>query len=85
MKKIVKIVAFWGNSGNSGRDGGGEGGLNSNHRGMGREKTTRDLGERIPWVPRVIPTCDSPDLDEDSLASFFDLKQQQKVFLRFGV
>ena len=59
IKKIVKIVAFRGNSGNSGGDGGREEGreglLNSNHRGMGRGKTTGDLEERVPWVPRGIP------------------------------
>ena len=53
MKKIVKIVAFRGNSGNSG----GDGVLNSNHRGTGRGKTAGDLGERVPWVPRGIPKC----------------------------
>ena len=51
MKKIVKIVALWGNSGNSGGDGGG---LNSNYRGMGRGKTAQDFGEWVPWVPRGI-------------------------------
>ena len=56
MKKIVKIVAFWGNSGNSAGDGGGDGVLNFNHRGTGRGKTAGDLGERVPWVPRGIPT-----------------------------
>ena len=56
MKKIVKIVAFRGNSGNSGGDGGGDGVLNSNHRGTGWGKTARDLGERVPRVPRGIPT-----------------------------
>ena len=55
MKKIVKIVAFRGISGNSGGDGGGDGVLNSNPRGTGRGKTTGDLGERVPWVPRGIP------------------------------
>ena len=55
MKKIVKIFAFRGNSGNSGGDGDGDGLLNSNHRGMGRGKTTGDLEERVPWVPRGIP------------------------------
>ena len=29
--------------------------LNSNHRGTGRGKTARDLGERVPWVPHGIP------------------------------
>ena len=53
--KIVKIVAFRGNSGNSGGDGGGDGVLNSNHQGMGWGKTDRDLGERVPWVPLDIP------------------------------
>ena len=57
MKKIVKIVAFRGNSGNSGGDGGGDGVLNSNHRGTGRGKTSGDLGERVPRVPRGIPIC----------------------------
>ena len=52
MKKIVKTVAFWGNSGNSG----GDGVLNSNHRGTGRGKTAGDLGERVPRVPLGIPT-----------------------------
>ena len=56
MKKIVKIVTLWGNLGNSGRDGGGDGLLNSNHRGTGRGKTAGDLGERVPRVPRGIPT-----------------------------
>ena len=51
MKKIVKIVAFRGNSGNSG----GDGVLNSNHRGTGRGKTAGDLGERVPRVPHGIP------------------------------
>ena len=51
MKKIVKIVAFRGNSGNSG----GDGVLNSNHRGTGQGKTAGDLGERVPRVPRGIP------------------------------
>ena len=55
MKKIVKIVAFRGNSGNSGGDGGGDGVLNYNHRGTGRGKTAGDLGERVPRVPRGIP------------------------------
>ena len=53
MKKIVKMVAFWGISGNSGGDGGGDGVLNSNHRGTGRGKMAGDLGERFssgsPW------------------------------------
>ena len=57
MKKIVKIVAYRGNSGNSGGDGGGDRVLNSNHRGTRRGKTARDLGERVPWVPRGIPIC----------------------------
>ena len=56
MKKIVKIVALPGNSGNSGGVGGRDGLLNSNHRGTGRGKTAGDLGERVPWVPRGIPT-----------------------------
>mgnify|MGYP001378280493 CR=1 FL=1 len=43
-KKIVKIVTSRGNSGNSGGDGGWDGVLNSNHRGMGRGKTARELG-----------------------------------------
>ena len=51
MKKIVKIVTFRGNSGNSG----GDGVLNSNHRGTGWGKTAGDLGERVPCVPRGIP------------------------------
>ena len=53
LKKVVKIVAFQGNSGNSG----GDGVLNSNQRGTGRGKTAGDLGERVPWVPLGIPTC----------------------------
>ena len=69
MKKIVKIVAFRGNSGNSGGDGGGKGELNSNHRGTGRGKTTGDLGERVPRVPRGIPIC---DIDFDIFAIFDD-------------
>ena len=51
MKKIVKTVAFRGNSGNSG----GDGVLNSNQRGTGRGKTARDLKEQVPlgspWHP----------------------------------
>ena len=57
MKKIVKIVDFQGNSGNSGGDGGEDGALNSDHRGTVREKTARDLGERVPRVPLGIPRC----------------------------
>ena len=56
MKRIVKIVAFRGNSGNSGRDRGGDGVLNSNHRGTGRGKTAGDLRERVPRVPLGIPS-----------------------------
>jgi hypothetical protein len=60
IKKIIKIVAFRGNSGNSGGDGGREEGregvLNSNHRGTGWEETSGYIGERVPWVPRGIPT-----------------------------
>ena len=56
MKKIVKIVAFRGNSWNTGGEGGGDGGLNSNHWGTGRGKTAGDLGERVPWIPRGIPS-----------------------------
>ena len=52
MKKVVKIVAFRGISGNSGWDGV----LNSNPRGTGRGKMAGDLGERVPRVPRGIPT-----------------------------
>ena len=48
MKKIVKIVAFRGNSGNSGGDRGGDGVLNSNQQGTGQGKTAEDLGERVP-------------------------------------
>ena len=59
MKKIVKIVAFRGNSGNSGGDGGGDEVLNYNCRGTGRGKTAGDLGERVPRGPRGIPICDS--------------------------
>ena len=44
MKKIVKIVAFRGNSGNSGRDGGGDGVLNSNHLGTGWKNWPGFLG-----------------------------------------
>ena len=55
MKKIVKIIAFRGNSGNSGGDGVWDGLLNSNHRGTGRGKTAGDLGERVPRVPLGIP------------------------------
>ena len=62
MKKIVKIVAFRGNSGNSAGDGGGEGVLNSNHRGMGQGKMARDLRERVSWVPRGIPSRVVPAL-----------------------
>ena len=54
MKKIDKIVAFQGNSGNSVGDGGGYRVLDSNHQGTGRVKMARDLGERVPWVPRGI-------------------------------
>ena len=52
--KIVKIVAFQGSPGNSG----GDGVLNSNHRGMGRGKMAGYLGERVPRVPRGIPNYD---------------------------
>ena len=62
MKKIVKIVAFWGKSGNSGRDGVGDGVLISNHRGTGRGKTAGDLWERVPWVPLGIPRFQSIQL-----------------------
>ena len=61
MKKIVKIVAFRGNSWNGGGDGGRNGVLNSNHRGTGRGKTAGDLGERVPRVPRGIPNSSLPD------------------------
>ena len=57
MKKIVKIVAFWGILENSSGDGVGYGVLNSNHQGTGRGKTAGDLKERVPRVPRGIPTC----------------------------
>ena len=57
MKKIVKIVAFRGNSGNSSGDGGGDGVLNSNQRGTGRGKMAGDLGARVPRVPHGIPIC----------------------------
>ena len=57
MKKIVKIVAFRGDSGNRGGNGGNDKVLNSNHRGTGRGKTAGDLGERVPRVPRGIPSC----------------------------
>ena len=53
MKKIVKIVAFRGNSGNSGGDR--DEVLNTNHRGTGLGKMARDLGKRVPRVPRGIP------------------------------
>ena len=56
MKKIVKIVAFWGNSGNSGGDGGKEGVQNSDHWGTGRGQMAGDLGESVPRVLRGIPT-----------------------------
>ena len=55
MKKIVKVVAFRGNSGNSGGDGGRDEVLNYNHRGTGQGKMAGDLGQRVPWVPRGIP------------------------------
>ena len=61
-KKVQKneenceIVAFRGNSGNIVGDGGGDGVLNSNLRGTGRGKTVGDLGKRVPWVPRGIPS-----------------------------
>ena len=32
-------------------DGGGDGALNSNHRGTGRGKMAGDLGELVPRVP----------------------------------
>ena len=51
-QKIVIIVTFLGNSGG---DGGGDGLLNSNHRGTGRGKTAGDLGERVLRVPLGIP------------------------------
>ena len=57
MKKIVQIIAFRGNSGKSGGYGGRDGVLNSNHQGTGRGKTAGYLGERVPQVPRGIPTC----------------------------
>ena len=60
MKKIVKIVAFRGNLGNSGGDRGGDGVLNSNHRGTGRGKTAGDLSEWVPWVPLGIPSTNVP-------------------------
>ena len=63
MKKIVKIVAFRGNSGNSG----GDGVLNSNHRGTGRGKTAGDLGERVPRVPRGIPRLAPIAIDSESI------------------
>ena len=56
IKKIVKMVAFWGNSKNSGGLGGKDGVLNSNDWGMGRGKTAKDLKERVPRVPHGIPT-----------------------------
>ena len=71
MKKIVKIVSFRGNSGNSGMDKGGDGVLNSNHRGMGRGKTAEDLRERVPWVPRGIPTCNNSALIDERICSSF--------------
>ena len=55
MKKIVKIVAFRGNSGNSGGDRGGDRALHSNYWGTGQGKTAGDLGERVPRVPLGIP------------------------------
>ena len=42
-KKIVKIVTSPGNSGKNG----GDGLLNSNHRGTGRGKTAGDLGDGL--------------------------------------
>ena len=59
MKKIVKIVAFQGNTGNSD----GDGVLNSNHRGTGREKNCR--GPRgtgsfgFPWHPYSISNTET--------------------------
>ena len=53
--KKFQNIHFSGNSRNGGGDGGGDGVLNSNHRGTGRGKTARDLGEWVPRVPRGIP------------------------------
>ena len=47
---------FSGNSGNSGGDGGSDGLLNPHHLGTGQGKTSRDLGEWVPWVPHGIPS-----------------------------
>ena len=63
MKKIVKIVAFRGNSGNSGV-------LNSNHRGTGLGKTTRELEERVPRIPLGIPSCNTVLKTEVTLKDF---------------
>ena len=56
--KIVKIVAFGGNSWSICGDGGGEGMLNSNHRGTVQGKMPGDPGELVPLVPRSIPIFD---------------------------
>ena len=58
MKRIGKMVAFWGFSRNRGGEEGGDGDgvLNSNHRGTGKGKTAGDLGERVLRVPRGIPS-----------------------------
>ena len=73
MKKIVKIVAFRGNSGNSGRDGGRDGVLNFNHRGTGRGKMAGDLGERVPRVPLGIPRCKAVSMTQLLLHTFAHL------------
>ena len=51
MKKIVKIVAYRGNSEKSG----GDGVPNSNHRETGRGKTAGDLRDWVPRDPLGIP------------------------------
>ena len=49
-EEICQNGCFLRNSGNSG----GNGLLNSNHCGKGQGKTSGDLGEQVPWVPRGI-------------------------------
>ena len=72
MKKIVKIIAFRGNSGKSGGDGGRDGVLNSNHQGTGRGKTAGDLEKQVPWFPRGIPirVCVQGDCREETRRAY---------------
>ena len=65
--KKFQNIHFSGNSGNGGGDRGGDGVLNSNHRGTGRGKTAGDLRERVPRVPRGIPINSSCQLGLSNL------------------